>query len=90
LNWPRKEAPFTSNGSGPAAFPPTAGLSQHRRNDISEKGIDENVHWFANPNTETLNWPRKEAPFTSNGSGPAAFPPAAMAQRLPKVLPGLE
>lgn len=92
MNWPRKEVPFASNGSGPKAFPPTPDvtLSQRRNDDISEKGIDENVHWFANPNTETLNWPRKEVPFAENGSGPKAFPPAAMAQRLPKVLPGLE
>jgi len=92
LNWPRVEEPFKQNGSGPKAFPPTADvtLSQNRRNDISEKGIDENVHWFANPNTETLNWPRKEVPFAENGSGPKAFPPATMAQRLPRVLPGLE
>ena len=61
LNWERKQVPFAANGSGPKAFPatPDVTLSQNRRNDISEKGIDENVHWFANPNTETLNWERK-------------------------------
>ena len=34
-------------------------LMQTKKEDISEKGMDENVHWFANPETETLNWPRK-------------------------------
>jgi hypothetical protein len=42
--------------------------------DISEKGMNENVHWFANPNTETLNWPRRETPYDYNGSSPRAFP----------------
>ena len=49
-------------------------LMQTKKEDISEKGIDENVHWFANPLTETLNWPRKEVPMAENGSGPKAFP----------------
>ena len=78
LNWPRKEIPFAANGSGPKAFPPTPNveaLAQKNKEDISEKGIDENVHWFANPETETLNWPRKEIPMAENGSGPKAFPP---------------
>ena len=79
LNWPRKEVPMAENGSGPKAFPATPNmpdaLMQVKKEDISEKGIDENVHWFANPLTETLNWPRKESPMADNGSGPKAFPP---------------
>ena len=78
LNWPRKEIAPAPNGSGPKAFPPTPNvesLAQRSKEDISEKGIDENVHWFANPLTETLNWPRKEIAPALNGSGPKAFPP---------------
>ena len=44
---------------------------RHNRNygaDISERQIDEEVHGFANPNTETLNWARSEDPFIMNGS----------------------
>jgi len=38
------------------------------RSDISEKQIDEDVHDFANPNTEALNWPRTPDSFVPNGS----------------------
>jgi hypothetical protein len=54
---------------------------QQRRTDISEEGIDENVHWFANPNTETLNWPRANAPYANNGSGPKAHQDTSLYQR---------
>jgi hypothetical protein len=70
LNWPRRDAPYDYNGSGPKAH--KSSLMQKNQDDISEKGIDENVHWFANPLTETLNWPRRDSPYDYNGSGPKA------------------
>lgn len=75
LNWPRSDTAMESNGlknpaSGygyvdPDAIVPPALYQRHHRNynhnnDISEKMIDEEVHGFANPNTETLNWSRSE------------------------------
>jgi len=57
------------------------GLSQKSGNDISENGIDENVHWFANPETETLNWPRRESPFDYNGSGSKAHKPQLLYEK---------
>lgn len=46
--------------------------SSHIKKDISENGIDEEVHGFANGMTEPLNWPRSQEPFAYNGSGPKA------------------
>jgi hypothetical protein len=90
LSYPRSEAPHADNGSGPKAFPPTpdmAGglvyaqaspaLQQRKKKDIAEKGMDEEVHGFANSMVEPLAWPRKQVPFNANGSGAKAFPPTA-------------
>jgi hypothetical protein len=79
----RPDTPYAYNGSSDKAHKPvTTTLIQREyndeepieegRKDISEKGIDENVHWFANPLTETLNWPRKETPYDYNGSSAKA------------------
>jgi hypothetical protein len=46
--------------------------SRINRRDISEKGINEEVHGFANGMTEPLNWPRRDTPYDYNGSGPRA------------------
>jgi hypothetical protein len=84
LPYSRTEVPMSYNGSSDKSFKPsTSSLLQRDydqdesypkgRKDISEKGIDENVHWFANPNTETLNWKRSEEAFVPNGSNPKAF-----------------
>ena len=73
LNWERSKEAFVPNGSNPKAFKLHQHHSHHQQDDISEKGIDENVHWFANPNTETLNWERSKEPFVPNGSNPKAF-----------------
>ena len=54
---------------------------EQQRRDISENGIDENVHWFANPNTETLNWPRSQEPFVPNGSSSKAHKNVLMQRR---------
>ena len=80
-NWPRSEAANEANGykatwvdPNAVVAPEAAALYQrhHRHhnynNDISEKQIDEQVHEFANPKTETLNWARSEDPFKMNGS----------------------
>lgn len=56
------------------ATPETPALYQRHHghhftnNDISEKQIDEQVHEFSNPKTETLNWARSEDAFKPNGS----------------------
>ena len=83
LNWPRVEKPYLQNGSGPKAFPPQLVQRRGGNDDIAEKGMNEDVHWFANPNTETLNWPRVEKPYLQNGSGPKAFPPTTLHQTAP-------
>lgn len=80
-NWPRDEAAMKNNGHAStwpaaAAIPESDSASlyqtHHRyhnfNNDIAEHQIDEEVHGFANPNTETLNWARSEDPFIMNGS----------------------
>ena len=91
--YPRSDVPYANNGSSDKAFKPQATALLQReysdevypieqgRKDISEKGIDENVHWFANPNTETLNWERSKEPFAYNGSGPKAFKPSLYQRR---------
>merc|ERR1711934_221474 len=95
LNWARSQDPFIMNGSkNPESgygYVPPAELYQHRhhrynpnyRRDISEKQIDEDVHDFANPNTEVLNWPRTPDSFIPNGSknpesGYGYVPPALL------------
>ena len=75
------------NGSGPKAFPafsndkiqayaqtPTAGKALKK--GISEKGIDEDVHDFANniPEVPRLSYPRSEVAHSANGSGAKAHP----------------
>ena len=69
LNWPRSQEPFVPNGSSPKAHKVVA---QRNAKDISEKGIDEEVHGFANGMTETLNWPRSQEAFVPNGSSSKA------------------
>jgi hypothetical protein len=76
LNWARSQEAFKMNGSlNPASgygYVAPAELYQRHypvpRRDISEKQIDEDVHDFANPNTEALNWPRTPNSFIPNGS----------------------
>ena len=50
-------------------------LLQQKNVDIAEKGMDEDVHHFTNPLTETLNWPRRDSPYDANGSSSKAFKP---------------
>ena len=83
IAWPRKQVPYPENGSGPKAFPPTANTyaqgpvpQQRKKKDIAEKGMDEEVHGFANSMVEPIAWPRKQVPYPENGTGPKAFPPA--------------
>ena len=53
---------------------PTAGKAVKK--GISEKGIDEDVHDFANnmPEVPRLSYPRSEVPHSANGSGAKAHP----------------
>lgn len=82
LNWARSQEAFKMNGSlnpesGYGYVAPAELYQRHyphprrdvaERRDISEKQIDEDVHDFANPNTEVLNWPRSPNGFIPNGS----------------------
>jgi hypothetical protein len=46
---------------------------KHRKQDIGENGIEENVHWFANEQTDALPNRRKEdTAWDYNGTGPKA------------------
>jgi len=75
------------NGSGQGAHPPFhnepvgayaqgPAPSRNMKKGIDEKGIDEDVHDFANnmPEVPRLSYPRSEAPHAYNGSGPKAHP----------------
>ena len=94
-NWPRSDKPYDNNGTSKKAFKPlpiepkTEGekaiqaimqrTGKNSTKDMSEKEVDPDVHAFANPNTETLNWPRKETPYDYNGSSDKAHPPQQLA-----------
>jgi hypothetical protein len=80
LNYPRKEEPMLENGTSDKAFKPKSLLAQKSIDDISEKKIDEDVHHFANPLTDVLNWPRKETAYDNNGTGEKAFKPQSLSQ----------
>ena len=86
LSYPRSEVAHSANGSGAKAHPafhndPIGAYAQgpapqeRKKKDIAEKGMDEEVHGFANSMVEPLAWPRKQVPFAENGSGPKAHPP---------------
>jgi len=70
LSYPRSEVPHSANGSGAKAHPafhndPIGAYAQgpapqeRKKKDIAEKGMDEEVHGFANSMVEPLAWPRK-------------------------------
>jgi len=70
-NTRREGSPYAYNGSGPLAH--KQAFAQKNKKDISENGIEENVHWFANEQTDALpNTRREAAPYDYNGSGPKA------------------
>ena len=52
--------------------------AERKQKDIAEKGMNEEVHGFANSMVEPIAWPRVQAPYLQNGSGPKAFPPQAL------------
>jgi len=90
LNWERKQVPFAANGSGPKAFPPfhnepigayaqrlppvLPGLE--KKKGISEKGMDDDVHDFANnmPEVPRLSYPRSEVAPQNNGVSKKSHP----------------
>jgi hypothetical protein len=80
----RSNMPFIPNGSNPSAFSP-AGLpafaegKHHRKPDINERGIDEEVYHFASDAIPPLNTrARSNYPFVPNGSAPSAHSPAGL------------
>ena len=84
----RSTLPFVPNGSDPSAFKGSAFSEgahhhkKHRKPDVAERGMDEEVHGFVSDTLPPLNTRVKSAlPFIPNGSDPKAFQGAAFNQR---------
>jgi len=84
----RSTLPFVPNGSDPSAFKGSAFSEgahhhkKHRKPDVAERGMDEEVHGFVSDTLPPLNTRVKSAlPFVPNGSDPSAFKGAAFNQR---------
>jgi len=84
----RSSMPFIPNGSDPSAWDSSA-FSQrrhhskhHRRPDVAERGMDEEVHGFVSDALPPLNTRvRSSMPFIPNGSDPSAWDSSAFSQR---------
>ena len=88
----RSKLPFVPNGSdasahSPAGEPYSAAERRHhsrhhKRPDINERGMDEEVHGFVTDSLPPLNgWERSTKPFVPNGSDPSAHDGAAFMSR---------
>ena len=73
-HWATEPAPNGASGwvevwhsDGPVA--PTHYYAQKSKKDISEHGIDENVHDFASDAVDVLKWPRVDGQYKPNGTG---------------------
>jgi hypothetical protein len=68
-------------------------LQQRKKKDIAEKGMDEEVHGFANSMVEPIAWPRSQAPFVPNGSDKKAHratPDVTLSQKSKKDIANKE
>ena len=78
--WERNPHGYLPNGSDPSAHEGAA-FSQrkhHKRPDVAERGMDEEVHGFVSDALPPLNTRvRSTMPFIPNGSDPSAWPGAA-------------
>jgi len=82
--WVRSEDPFVPNGSDPSAIDPSFAEhhKKHRKKDVAERGMDEEVHGFVSDTLPPLNTRvRSTLPFIPNGSDPSAFQGAAFSER---------
>jgi hypothetical protein len=73
--------PFIPNGSDPSAFKGAASLA-HKKPDIAERVMDEEVHgfvWHAIPPLNTRV--RSDEPFIPNGSDPSAIDPDSFVEK---------
>ena len=73
----KSEDPFVPNGSDPSAFEGAAFMEgkhhhkHHKKPDIAERGMDEEVHGFCVDSLPPLNTrERSQMPFLPNGSNP--------------------
>jgi secreted trypsin-like serine protease len=78
----RSNMPFLPNGSNGQAFKGSAMSERkhhhHKRPDVAERGMDEEVHGFVTEALPPLNIKVKSTdPFIPNGSDPSAFEGAA-------------
>jgi hypothetical protein len=88
----RSKLPFVPNGSdasahSPAGEPYSAAERRHhsrhhKRPDVAERGMDEEVHGFVTDSLPPLNgWERSTKAFVPNGSDPSAHEGAAFMSR---------
>ena len=83
----RSSMPFLPNGSNGQAFKGSASFSEkkhhhHKRPDIAERGMDEEVHGFCVDSLPPLNTrERSNMPFLPNGSNGQAFKGSAFSER---------
>jgi hypothetical protein len=85
----RSTMPFVPNGSDPSAHDGVNSFHQrrhhhrhHKRPDVAERGMDEEVHGFVVDSLPPLNtWERSTVPFVPNGSDASAHEGAAFTQR---------
>merc|ERR1719465_187513 len=79
--------PFIPNGSDPSAHSPNFSQKRHhhrhhKRPDVAERGMDEEVHGFVTDSLPPLNvWEHSKTPFIPNGSDPSAHEGAAFSER---------
>ena len=88
----RSTMPFVPNGSDPSAFEGAAfnqkkhHRKHHKRPDVAERGMDEEVHGFVTDALPPLNTRvRSTMPFVPNGSDPSAHEGAAFLGKKPDV-----
>jgi hypothetical protein len=87
----RSKDPFVPNGSDPSAFDGAAFNQKrhhhkhHKRPDVAERNMDEEVHGFVADSLPPLTeWEHTKSPFIPNGSDSAAFDGAALSQQKHK------
>jgi len=79
--------PFVPNGSDPSSHSPNFSQKRHhhrhhKRPDVAERGMDEEVHGFVVDSLPPLNtWEHSKTPFIPNGSDSSAFEGAAFSER---------
>ena len=75
----RDEAPAFNGINSPWQWVNGASYTQrshsHKKIDINEAKMDEEVHGFASDNVDVLPSLRRDVLPAYNGSGPGAFPP---------------